>query len=57
MNGYRFQPFNNDYMDRWFMVFDKIIIYNREIQLYFWYKIWVEFIIGHHVHYFEFGEF
>jgi hypothetical protein len=44
-------------MDRHFMVFDKPLYNNREVSLYFLRKLWVEFISGHHVNYFDIGEF
>jgi hypothetical protein len=44
-------------MDRWFMGFDKTPCNNREVPLYFLRKLWEEFILGHHVNYFDIGDF
>jgi hypothetical protein len=51
------QQFKDNWMDRWFMVFDKPPCNNREVPLYFLRKLWEEFILGHHVNYFDIGEF
>jgi hypothetical protein len=39
------------------MVFDKPHCNNREVPLLFLRKLWVEFILGKHVNYFEMGDF
>jgi hypothetical protein len=39
------------------MVFDKPPCNNSEVPLYIWRKLWEEFILGHHVNYFDMGEF
>jgi len=39
------------------MVSEKHPCNNREVPLYFLRKLWVEFILDHHVNYFEIGEF
>jgi hypothetical protein len=44
-------------MDRWFIVSDKPFYNNREVRLYFGRKLWIQFILGHHVYYFDIGEF
>lgn len=44
-------------MDRWFMVFDKAPNNNMEVPLYFLQKLWVEFLLGLHVNYFDITEF
>jgi hypothetical protein len=48
---------SQNWMDRWYMVFDKPPCNNREMPLYFMRKLWVEFILGKHVNYFDIGEF
>jgi hypothetical protein len=50
------QFFDNS-MDSWFMVFDKPPCNNMEVPLYFLRKLWAEFILGHHVNYFDIGDF
>ena len=44
-------------MDRWYMVFDEDPHGNRDIPLYFLMKLYVEFILGKHGHYFDILEF
>jgi len=44
-------------MDKWLMEFDKRPCNNREVPLYFLRKLWEEFILGHHVNYFEISDF
>jgi hypothetical protein len=46
-----------NWMDRWDMVFDEDPHGNRDIPLYFVRKLYVEFILGKHVSYFEILEF
>jgi hypothetical protein len=43
-------------MDIWFMVFEKPPCSNREVPLYFLRKLWLEFILAHHVNYFDNNE-
>jgi hypothetical protein len=57
MDWCTYQPFIDHWMDRWFMVFDKPPCNNKEVPLYFLRKLWVEFVLGHHVNYFDIGEF
>jgi hypothetical protein len=38
-----------NWMDRWYMVFDKPPCNNMEMPLYFLRKLWIEFIMGKHV--------
>jgi hypothetical protein len=57
MDWCTYQPFLDNWMDRWFMVFDKPPYNNREVPLYFLRKLWTEFVLGHHVNYFDIGEF
>ena len=44
-------------MDRWFMVFDKELNNNMEVPLYFFWKLWAEFVLGLHVNYFDITKF
>ena len=44
-------------MDRWDMVFDEDPHGNTNMPLYFLKKIYVEFILGKHVNYFDILEF
>ena len=44
-------------MDRWYMVFDEDPHGNIDMPLYFLRKLYVEFILGKHVNYFDFREF
>ena len=48
---------SQNWMDRWYMDFDKPPCNNREVPLYFMRKLWDEFILGNHVYYFDIGEF
>jgi hypothetical protein len=48
-----FHPRRNHWIDRWFMVFDKPPYNNIEVPLHFLCKLWVEFIMGLHVNYFD----
>ena len=48
-----FQPFVDNWMDKWYMVFDMPPHNNREIPLYFLWKMYVEFMLGKHVIYFD----
>ena len=52
-----YQPWRDNWMDHWFMVFDKAPNNNMEVPLYFLRKLWVEFVIGLHVNYFDVTEF
>ena len=40
-------------MDRWYMVFDEYPHGNRDIPFYFLRNLYVEFILGKHVNYFD----
>jgi len=40
---------SQNWMDRWYMVFDKPPYNNMDIPLYFMRKLWLEFIMGKHV--------
>jgi len=44
-------------MDRWYMVFDEDLHKNRDMSLYFLWKLYVEFILHKHVNYIDFLEF
>ena len=44
-------------MDRWYMVFDMPPHNNREILLYFLQKMYVEFMLGKHLNYFDMLQF
>ena len=46
-----------NWMDRWYMVFDEDPHGNRDIPLYFLRKLYAEFILGKHVNYFDILEF
>jgi hypothetical protein len=48
-----FQPFVDNWMDRWYMVFDMPPHNNREIPLYFLRKMYAEFVLHKHVNYFD----
>jgi hypothetical protein len=48
---------SENWMDRWYMVFDKPPCNNREVPLYFLQKLWAEFILGQHVNYFDISDF
>jgi hypothetical protein len=39
------------------MVFDKPPCNNKEVSLYFLRKLWEELFMGHHVNYFDIGDF
>ena len=52
-----FQPFINNWMDRWYMVFDLPPHNNREMPLYFLRKLYAEFVLHKHVNYFSHLEF
>ena len=52
-----YQPFVDNWMDRWYMVFDMPPHNNREIPLYFLRKMYAEFVLGKHVNYFDILEF
>jgi len=57
MEWYIHPQFLDNWMDRWFMVFDKPPCNNRKVPLYVLRKLWVEFIFCHHVNYFNIGDF
>lgn len=44
-------------MDRWYIVFDEEPHGNRDMPLYFLWKLYAEFILGKHVNYFDILEF
>ena len=46
-----------NWMDRWYMVFDEDPYGNKDIPLYFLRKLYAEFILGKHVNYFDILEF
>ena len=46
-----------NWMDRWYMVFDEDPHGNRDIPLYFQRKLYAEFILGKQVNYFDILEF
>ena len=46
-----FQPFVDNWMDRWYMVFDMPPHNNREIPLYFLQKMYPKFVLGKHRNY------
>jgi hypothetical protein len=52
-----YQPWRDNWMDRWFMVFDKATNKNMEVPLYFLRKLWAEFVLCLHVKYFDITEF
>jgi len=49
--------FSDNWMDRWFIVFEKPPWNNKEVPLYFLRKLWKKFILGHYVNYFDIGYF
>ena len=44
---------SNDWMDRWYMVFDIPPHNNMEVPLYFLQKLYAEFVMGKHLNYFD----
>ena len=48
-----YPPFQQNWRDWWYMVFDVPPHNNREIPLYFLRKIYVEFALGKHIKYFD----
>ena len=48
-----FPPIRDHWMDRWYMVFDIPMHYNREVPLYFLQKLYAYFVMGKHVNYFD----
>ena len=48
-----FPPIRDNWMDRWYMVFDIPPHNNREVPMYFLRKLYVEFVMGKHVNYFD----
>lgn len=57
MDWCNIHPFKDNYMDTWFMVFDKAPSNNGEVPLYFLTKLWEEFVMGQHVNNFYIFEF
>ena len=52
-----YQPFIDNWMDRWYMVFDSPPHNNREMPLYFLRKLYAEFVLHKHVNYFSYLDF
>ena len=48
-----YHPFVDNWMDRWYMVFDMPPHNNREIPLYFLRKMYADFVLGKHIKYFD----
>jgi hypothetical protein len=48
---------NQNWMDRWYIVFYKPPYNNTKMLLYFLRKLWAEFILGKHVNYFGIEDF
>ena len=48
-----FPPIRDNWMDRWYMVFDITPHNNREVLMYFLQKLYAEFVMGKHVNYFD----
>jgi len=57
MDWCHYQPWRDNWMQRWFMVYDKPPCNNREVPQYFLRQLWVEFVLGLHVNYFDITEF
>ena len=57
MDWFHFQPWKDNWMKRWFMVFDKPACNNMDVPLYFLRKTWAEFVLGLHVNYFDITKF
>ena len=57
MDWCHYEPWKQNWMKRWFMVFDKPPCNNREVPQYFLRKLWAEFELGLHVNYFDITEF
>ena len=52
-----YQPILDNWMNRWYMVFDMPPHNNREMPLYFLQKMYAEFVLHKHVNYFSHLEF
>ena len=52
-----FQPFIDNWMDRWYMVFDMPPHNNREMPMYFLRKLYADFMLYKRVNYFSYLEF
>ena len=52
-----FQPFVDNWMDKWYMVFDMPPHNNREIPLYFLQNMYAELVLGKQVNYFDILQF
>ena len=48
-----FKSIEDHWMDRWYMVFDIPTHNNKEVSLYFLWKLYAEFVMGKHVNYFD----
>ena len=48
-----FPPIRDNWMDRWYTVFDIPPHNNREVLMYFLQKLYAEFVMGKHVNYFD----
>ena len=48
-----FPPIKDHWMDTLYMVFDILLHNNREVPLYFLLNLYVEFVMGKHVNYFD----
>lgn len=57
MDWCHFQSWKDNWMRRWFMVFDVPPYNNREVREYFIRKLWAEFVMGEHVNYFDIIKF
>ena len=53
MDWCNYQPWRENWRKRWFMVFDKPPCNNVEVPQYFLRNLWVEFVLGFHVKYFD----
>ena len=52
-----YEPWRQNWMNYWFMVFNKPPCNNGEVPLYFLHQLWVEFVWVFHVNYFDINEF
>jgi hypothetical protein len=50
------QKIKDNWKDMWFIDFEKHHCNNKEIPLYFLQKLWVDYILGHHLNYFNIGD-
>lgn len=52
-----YQPWRDNWRNRWFMVFDRPPCNNLEVPQYFLQKLWAKFELGYHANYFDITKF